>query len=57
MHITFFNYIRQRAAGDRVHGTDASKPTSKAIPAPDANAELVISIQVTWVQVSILCGV
>eukprot|EP00250_Pteridium_aquilinum_P021392 c25105_g5_i1 orf=879-3167(-) len=39
---------RQRAAGGRVHGADAAKRasyTSKAMPAPDANAELAASIQ------------
>lgn len=39
---------RQRAAGGRVHGADAAKKasyTSKAMPAPDANAELATSIQ------------
>lgn len=41
--------FRQRAAGGRVHGADAAKKasyTSKAMPAPDANAELATSIQV-----------
>ncbi|MCO5562440.1 hypothetical protein L7F22_016068 [Adiantum nelumboides] len=39
---------RQRAAGGRVHGVDIAKKaayTSKALPAPDANAELAVSIQ------------
>lgn len=39
---------RQRAAGGRVHGADTLKKasyTSKAMPAPDANAELAVSIQ------------
>ena len=49
MYYTFLSYpfyvSRQRAAGGRVPGGDGRR-VSKAMPAPDANAELAASIQV-----------
>ena len=55
MHTTCWTMSRQRAAGGRIHGVDAAKHTSKAIPAPDANAELATSIQVNLACLKILC--
>jgi hypothetical protein len=46
MHFaTSFYMFRQRAAGGRVQGGDGRR-VSRAVPAPDANAELAASIQV-----------
>lgn len=45
-------YCRQRAGGGRMRGSDASKRpgardrTSRAVGAPDANAELAVSLEV-----------
>lgn len=61
MLIEYFFYYpcRQGAGGSRAHRGDPEKKgtrESRAIPAPDANAELVVSMQVLFLFMIIFIG-